>query len=108
MFKNSIKLMSLVLLAALVVFSSCKKEDDDPPPVVVLDGIYVYGIAAPYTGFDTKGIMTVARNEVTQEDRATLYEIFLPLKGGQDFNIVKVAGAVQSVLWSRCRLGNCC
>jgi len=97
MFKNSIKLMSLLLLAALVVFSSCKKDDDDdPPPVVVLDGIYVTGIAAPYTGYDTKGIMTVARNEVTQEDRATLYEIYLPLKGGQDFNIVKVAGAVVS------------
>ncbi|RLD33578.1 MAG: hypothetical protein DRI83_09175, partial [Bacteroidetes bacterium] len=60
MFKNSIKLMSLLLLAALVVFSSCKKDDDDdPPPVVVLDGIYVTGIAAPYTGYDTKGIMTV-------------------------------------------------
>jgi len=97
MWKNSIKLMSLFLLAGLVFLTACDKDDDDDtttPPVVVLDGIYVTGIAVPYSGYDTDGMMEIAKNEVNQTERSSLYEIYLPLKGGQAFNIVKVAGAV--------------
>ncbi|MEN8224036.1 MAG: hypothetical protein ABFS05_01645 [Bacteroidota bacterium] len=95
MFKNSIKLMSLILMAGLVIFSSCKKdEEDEDPPVIVLDGIYITGVAAPYNGYDAKGMMAVTRNEVTQTERASLYEIYVPLKAHQDFSIVQVEGSV--------------
>ena len=87
----------LVLFAGLVVFTSCK--DDDPqtdPPVVILDGIYVKGGATAFDGFDAKAMMAVTKNEVNQTERASLYELYIPLKAGADgFNIVKVAGSEQ-------------
>ena len=99
MFKNSIKLMTLILMAGLMVFSSCKKDDDDDTtvPIVVLDGIYVKGAATAYTAFDAKAMMAVTRNEVDQTERASLYELYIPLTANAEgFSIVKVAGAVQS------------
>jgi len=97
MLKHSIKVITMILMAGLVVFSSCKKDDDDDddtPPVIVLDGIYVTGAATAYTGYNANAMMAVTRNEVTQEDRASLYELYIPLKGGTDFNIVNVEGSV--------------
>lgn len=97
MLKHSIKVITMILMAGLVVFSACKKDDDDDddnPPVIVLDGIYVTGAATAYTGYNTNAMMAVTRNEVTQQDRASLYELYIPLKGGTDFNIVQVAGSV--------------
>lgn len=97
MLKHSIKLMSLLMLAGLVIFSSCNKDDDDDetPPVVILDGIYVTGAATAYTGFNADAMMAVTRNEVNQTDRSSLYELYIPLKGGQNFQISEVAGSVQ-------------
>jgi len=97
MLKHSIKVITMILMAGLVVFSSCKKDDDDDddtPPVIVLDGIYVTGAATAYTGYDANAMMAVTRNEVTQEERSSLYELYIPLKGGTDFSIVKVEGSV--------------
>jgi hypothetical protein len=100
MFKNSIKVITMILMAGLVVFSSCKKDDDDEPetpPVIVLDGIYVTGAATAFAGYDAAAMMAVTRNEVTQADRASLYELYIPLKANMDFNIVNVAGSVYSI-----------
>ncbi|MCK5766511.1 MAG: hypothetical protein KAH26_11025 [Bacteroidales bacterium] len=98
MFKNSIKLMSMILLAGLVVFSSCKKDDEeDPPPsVIVLDGIYVTGASTAYADFNTNATMAVTRNEVDQTERASLYELYIPLTATGGFNIVKVAGSLHT------------
>jgi hypothetical protein len=98
MLKDSIKFMTLILLAGLVVFSSCKKDDeeDDTPPVVILDGIYVKGAATAYTDYNTNALMTVTRNEVNQTERASLYELYIPLKANEDFQIVEVAGATKT------------
>ncbi len=98
MFKHSIKVMTLILMAGLMVFSSCKKDDEEEaPPVIVLDGIYVTGAATAYAGYDAKAMMAITRNEVTQEDRASLYELYIPLKGGQPFSIAQKAGAVTTI-----------
>ena len=96
MFKHSIKVITMILLASLVVVSACKKDDEEEetPPVIVLDGLYVTGAATAFTGYNSKAMMAVTRNEVTQAERASLYELYIPLKGGTDFNIVNVAGAV--------------
>ncbi len=98
MFKHSMKVMTLILMAGLMVFSSCKKdEEEEAPPVIVLDGIYVTGAATAFAGFDAKAMMAVTRNEVTQADRASLYELYIPLTAAGGFNISKVAGAVTTV-----------
>ncbi len=103
--KNSLKkllyLMSIMMLAG-VVMVSCKKDDDDddptPPPTPVEDGIYVVGAGTALTDFDLKGLMKPTINEVGQEPRASLLELFVAVKGGSDgFNIIKVEGSTETV-----------
>ncbi len=87
--------LSSMLLIALMVMVSCDKDDDDngEPPVLVEDGFYIKGDGTALTDFDLKGLMKSTKNEVTQEPRASLLEIFVAVKGGSDgFNIVRVAG----------------
>ncbi len=98
--KKMLYLMSIMLLAGMVMVS-CKKDDDDedptPPPPPVEDGLYVKGAATALTDFDLNGLMKSTKNEVGQEPRASLMEMFVAVKGGSDgFNIVKVAGATQT------------
>lgn len=88
----------IVMLAASVMMVACNKDDDDDDDdddngTIVLDGFYIKGAATSFDGFDSKGMMSKTRNEVTQEERATLYEIYIALKGGTDFSIVEVAGS---------------
>jgi hypothetical protein len=92
-------LLSVVALVALVFgVSSCKKDDETTPPVIVLDGYYVKGAVTAYADFNANAMMKITRNEVTQTDRASLLELYIPIKAGADgFNIVKVAGSVQTV-----------
>ncbi len=95
---NMFKVTLLVLMAAMVMVS-CKKdeEEDPPPPVVVLDGYYVMGAGTGANELNDNGIMSVARNEVTQEDRAQLMEIYMAVAAGDGgFNIVMVSGATQT------------
>lgn len=90
------KLTWALLLGLVFIASSCKDDTEDPPPVVVLDGLYVKGGATALTDFDSKGMMKVTRNEVTQTDRTSLKEIYIAVKAGSPgFNIVDVAGSVQ-------------
>jgi len=99
--KNSIKkllqLMSIIMLAG-VVLVSCKKDDPDPEPTPapVEDGIYVVGAGTALADFDIKGLMKSTNNEVEQEPRAALLEIYVPLKAGAGFNIIKVAGTART------------
>jgi hypothetical protein len=101
--KNSLKklltLAGIFMLAAMVLVS-CKKDDDDDtdnPPVLVEDGIYIKGAGTALTSFNIKGLMKITRNEVTQEDRAQLLELYVAVKAGAEgFSIVKVAGAAQT------------
>ena len=102
--KTFLKLGMVLSVLALVtiVFSlnSCSKDEDEAtPPAVVLDGYYVKGAVTAYTGFDAKAMMKITRNEVTQEDRDSLLELYIPIKAGTTgFNIVKVAGSVTTVI----------
>lgn len=77
-------------------FSSCKKDDPTTDPVIVLDGLYVKGDATASSDFSAKQMMKSTRNEVNQADRADLYELYIPLKAGKTFSIVKVAGSTKT------------
>ncbi|MEA3446442.1 MAG: hypothetical protein U9R19_17140, partial [Bacteroidota bacterium] len=92
--KKNIFKLSWILVAALLTFSACDKdEDDDTPPVVIEDGIYVKGAGTALADFDIKGLLKSTRNEVNQEDRAELMELYIAIKAGTDgFNIVEVIG----------------
>lgn len=100
-FRKMFKIASIVLLA-LVTMTACKDDDPVIPPDVVLDGLYITGGAAPFTALNTNGMMKTTRNEVQNDVepivlRATLYELYIPLKAGAaGFNIIKVAGSVQT------------
>jgi hypothetical protein len=50
--------------------------------------------------------MKVTRNEVNQTERASLYELYIPIKASGGFNIVKVAGNVQTVWGPGTGFGN--
>jgi hypothetical protein len=91
-------LLSVVAMVTLVFgVSSCKKDDETTPPVIVLDGYYVVGSATAYATFNANAMMTIARNEVTQADRSSLLELYIPVKAGADgFSIISVAGSVQT------------
>jgi hypothetical protein len=88
---------ALLIMMAAVILVSCKKDDDDDPPtppVIVEDGIYLVGAGTALTDFDIKGLFKSTRNEVTQEERTSLMEIFVAVKAGADgFNIIQVTGS---------------
>lgn len=93
----------VMLMSFALISTSCTKDDDDDtddtPPVIVLDGTYVKGAGTALVDFDAKGLMKITRNEVTQEDRASLVDIYVAIKGGTDgFNIISVDGDTQKVL----------
>lgn len=91
-FNKFAKLTAIAIVMALS-FQACKDDDDNNNPVIVEDGFYVKGPQAALTDFDFKGLMKAANNEVTQEARGGLYELYITLKAGADgFSIVKVAG----------------
>ncbi len=100
--KRLIYLLGLLMFAG-VLFTACEDDavddddDDDDNPVLVEDGLYVTGAGTALVDLDFKGLMKTTRNEVGQEDRATLKEIYVAVKGGSEgFNIVEVAGQTQT------------
>ncbi len=87
---------SWLILAALLTFTACDDDDDDGDDIIVLDGIYITGDATAIDGYDVLGRMAVTRNEVTQEDRSSLYEKYIAISSTGGFSIKQVAGAVKT------------
>ena len=90
---KTVLLFAMVMLVAV----ACKKDDDTDDTggtTPVEDGTYVTGAATGVPSPGIKGLMSIARNEVVQEDRAELKEIYMAVKAGADgFNIVTVSGS---------------
>lgn len=85
--------LSWLMLAMFVAFTACKDDEPKPDPVLVEDGFYVFGEGTALTDYDFKGLMKITRNEVVQEDRSNLMELFISVKAGSEgFNIAHVAG----------------
>ena len=82
-FKWALLLSAFALIAIALGFTACSDDDDEEePPVIVLDGFYVKGAGTAYADFNEKAMMKVTRNEVNQEDRASLLELYIPVKAG--------------------------
>ena len=87
------------MMAAVMAFSfsACSDDDDNGGEDVgpkVLDGLYVKGAGTALSELKTAGRLSVAKNEVLQEDRASLYEVYVAVKkGSEGFNLVNVAGS---------------
>lgn len=95
-FKRMMTLLWAMLLASSFLFVGCNKDDDDDDdPVIVLDGFYVKGDAVVSNDFVDKARMKVTNNEVNQTERASLYELYIPVKATGGFNIVQVAGSTR-------------
>ncbi len=89
--------LSWLILAALLTFTACDDDDDDDnDDIIVLDGIYIKGDATALAEFDSKGRFEVTKNEITQEDRASLYEKYIAVSATGGFNIVMVAGETRT------------
>lgn len=94
-FSKILLLLSFMLMAG-AVFTSCKKDEKPDPEPQVEDGIYIKGAGTALTNFDIKGLFKITRNEVNQQDRNTLLEMYVAVKAGTDgFQIVEVAGATR-------------
>jgi len=96
--KLTLVISVIVMLAMAFSLNSCKKSSDTTTPtVIILDGYYVKGPATAFPDFSSKAIMKPTKNEVSNTDMRTLYELYIPIKAGAGFNIVKVAGATKIV-----------
>lgn len=94
-----VKVLGLFMLTiSLFTFTSCKDdEEDDDDTTIILDGMYISGGATAYADLNSKAMMKVTKNEIDQADRATLYELYIPLKAGTaGFTITKVAGSTKT------------
>jgi hypothetical protein len=86
----------IAALFGLISLNSCKDDDEDPTPTnnaIVEDGFYIQGDATAYADFDIKATLSTTKNEVLQEERSSLMEIYVAVKGSGGFNIVQVNGS---------------
>lgn len=83
----------MLLFFGLVLNTGCSDDDDDDGDgnTFVEDGFYAKGTAGS-EDFNLASSFSKTRNEVLQEERATLYEAFVALSATGGFNIVQVAG----------------
>ncbi|MCH1473326.1 MAG: hypothetical protein L7V85_05380 [Bacteroidia bacterium] len=86
----------IAALFGLISLNSCKDDDEDPTPTnnaIVEDGFYIQGDATAYADFDIKATLSTTKNEVLQEERSSLMEIYVAVKGTGGFNIIQVNGS---------------
>lgn len=92
------KYLLLTMVASLSFWMTGCSDDDDTGGggTVVEDGLYVKGAGTGFADFSTKALFKVTKNEVLQEDRTNLLELYIPVKAGADgFNIVSVSGTTR-------------
>ncbi|MGC9343234.1 MAG: SusF/SusE family outer membrane protein [Bacteroidales bacterium] len=91
--KSTLKIMAMLFIASSLFVSCNKDDDDDDDPVIVLDGVYLKMDAATDADLTTDVRFKVTRNEVVQEERSSLYELYMAIPANTNFNLVRVSGA---------------
>jgi hypothetical protein len=98
LFKGMAGLLMLTT-AAMFTLTSCDKEDDPDPGPSLTNGYYLQGAATALTELTSDGKMSVAKNEVNQENLSSLLEMYIAIKAGSEgFNIVQVISGEETVL----------
>jgi hypothetical protein len=64
--------------SSTIISGECSGED----PVFILDGIYLIGEGTAYSDFGNDNKLRITRNEVTQEQRHQLVELFAAVRAG--------------------------
>ncbi|MFC2089723.1 SusF/SusE family outer membrane protein [Bacteroidota bacterium] len=96
LFKGAAMLMMLAVVS-LVAITSCD-TDPEPIPIPVEDGLYIRGAGTALDSLSGDGLMSLTKNEVKQEIRNSLYEVYIAVEGGSDgFNLVNVVGGAEEV-----------
>jgi hypothetical protein len=95
---QSIKSMmkyALLAVGVATLMTACSKDDDKngEDNNLVLDGYYIKGSGTALESLVSKGRMTTTKNEVVQEVRSQLYEMYIAIEANGSFNIVSVLGA---------------
>jgi hypothetical protein len=92
---------SLILLAmvAMIGMVSCEDDPEPEPPSAVSNGYYIVGSSTALSDLVGDGKMTTAKNEINQENRSSLLELYVAISaGGEGFNIVQVISGEETVL----------
>ena len=87
-------LMSISAIALMFAATSCEPESQQGGvnfDEITLDGFYVYGEATGSADITADFGMAAGLNEVTAEKRGGMYEKYIVLEGGKDFELVLYA-----------------
>lgn len=88
-------------LAAMFAFSSCEKKPTPPPFVEIDSNVYVVGEATAVASLEAENVklavMAAGINEVDNTTRDCLYEKYVALEAGKDFQIIAVDGEDKTV-----------
>lgn len=83
-----------------ILLVNCKDDDKKKTVDPIEDGFYVVGDATTIANLDAKGasagLMAAGINEVTKVVRQGMYEKYVALEGGKEFNFVLKAGSKET------------
>ena len=83
-------LFGILAMAAMITLVSCEKETEEDEPTGPT-GIYIKGAGTAITEITDEGKLTPTKNEVNQETRGSLREIYIAVQAGPDgFNLIDV------------------
>jgi outer membrane murein-binding lipoprotein Lpp len=98
--KNVKFLMGVLAMGALVVAGCSKKDNKQDMDNIAEDGFYVVGAATAVESVNAdnaaKGLMGAGINEVDKTARAGLYEKYIALEGGKEFELVLKEGTAET------------
>lgn len=93
-FRSTLKFAIMAFVASIALVA-CDPKEDEPNEPIVLDGIYIKTASATLADLDTKVRLAVTKNEVLQEDRAALVEIYMAVEASNGFSLYEVAGSAK-------------
>jgi len=93
---KSFRFLVLGMMTLSSVLVGCKNDDPPKPVSFVEDGFYVVGeataVADLFADNAEKALMAAGTNEVDQAVRSGMYEKYIALEGGKDFQLMLKAG----------------
>ena len=86
-------------MVAMVTLVSCSDDPEPDPEPTVSNGYYIQGGGTALSELISNGKMSVAKNEVNQENLSSLLELYISVSAGTEgFNIVQVISGEETIL----------